>query len=137
MINQPQKSILIKTASKFSGHDILQRLFSQTNINYFLIIISIILGIYLNWEIINVLVFAFVIWLILYPLPSQVLAKVALALIILLPIMLIIKRGAAIDKYAVLVYAFLILAAISQFYEKTEKVAPSNKIQAKGTKNAQ
>jgi hypothetical protein len=80
----------------------------------FLIIIAILIGSYLDWEILNIAVFSLFIFYILRPFPSIIFVRLGfLSLIIGIPLMIIDKA----EDFMLLFYYFLGLTVISKIYE--------------------
>jgi len=101
----------------------LDQYLTKKYFDYAIIVFAILLGFYLKWDMENIFLFAFIIWLILNPVQSSVLAKVALVFLSFTPLLLIIKREAQAEKVAILAYYFLVLTVIFAIIEfKSEKL---------------
>ncbi|MEI6499100.1 MAG: hypothetical protein WCO23_04000 [bacterium] len=87
------------------------------NLDYAILIVALIVGVYLRWKLEDIAFVLFLIWHFLHPLTSQTLAKVALFFLSLTPIFLIIKRDASAEQFAVYAYYFLVLTVIMAIIE--------------------
>ena len=95
----------------------LNRYLTKKYFDYGLTLLSILLGFFLNWEIQNILVFSFVIWIILNPIASRILARIALYCLAFIPLLLLINRVDRAEQLAILAYYFLILTIITGMIE--------------------
>lgn len=117
---------LEKKISYFIENLGIKKYLKRRYFDYSLIAISIILGLYLDWEIINVIIFAFVIWQILFPLSRTTLASISLLLIVFLPVLFFFEKDDAAEKLAMLIFYILCLSmfmAIAEYlnYQKSLK----------------
>lgn len=108
---------LIKLIKIFLSHNELDQYITKKYFDYGLIAFSLLLGFYLKWDMQNVLVFSFVIWIILNPISSQLLAKWALISLLFVPLLLTMRRENRAEQFAVLAYYFLVLAVITAIIE--------------------
>lgn len=92
--------------------------FVKRNIDFVFIIVSVITGMFLDLEMINIAFFAFVIWLILNPWKSQDLARVALLFLVATPFSLVLKKAIYAEQFAIYAYYFLIFTIIKAIWEK-------------------
>lgn len=91
--------------------------------DYCLVVFSLLLGFYLRWDSGNIALFTFVIFIILNPISSQVLAKIALFFLFFMPMLLIIGRDTRAEQFATFAYIFLVLTAITALVEhKSERL---------------
>lgn len=90
----------------------LRRFFVQRHLDYFLVMLSMALGIYLNWEITNIAMIAFIVWIILNPLSSQIMIKISLFSIFIISVMLILQKTDLAETVAIIAYYFLVLTVI-------------------------
>lgn len=97
------------------------RYLTKKNLDYAILILILVTGIYLKWEIEDILFAIFLVWHFLHPFTSQTLAKVALFFLSLTPIFLIIKRDASAEQFAVYAYYLLILTVIMAIVEKKKE----------------
>lgn len=88
-----------------------------------IIIIAILMGVFLGWDVVEILIFGIFIFTILNPIPTRYLAVPALAFLILSPIFLILERELLAERFAIYCYYFLVMAVIMAVYEirKSEK----------------
>lgn len=93
----------------------------KTYFDYFLVIFSIFLGIFLNKGTLQIAFFAFVIWQILYPLPSRILAKILIFFLFLTPIVFVIGQDNRADELAVAAYYFMVFTLIMLIIETRNK----------------
>lgn len=87
----------------------VKKYLNRRYLDYFLLAFSLFLGLYLDWDITNILIFVFVIWQILYPLSRLTLSKISLVLIALLPVLFFLKEEDLTEKLAILVFCLLSL----------------------------
>lgn len=106
----------------------IRQYFNIKLINYLLVAFALVLGFHLNWDIMNVAIFAFAVWLILYPVQSQLLVKMALYLLLLTIALLVINKGATAEETIVLVYYFLFFSIIVTVIEYTNKNQKSKRL---------
>jgi hypothetical protein len=85
------------------------------------ILLAIILGIFLNWGNIEILIFAIFIGIIIKPVSSRYLAIPALFFLALTPFLLIADREERAEEFAIYAYYFLIMAVIMGVYEVTRE----------------
>ena len=81
------------------------------------ILIAIILGVFLDWGNIEIIIFAIFIGIILRPVSSRYLAIPALFFLALTPFLLIFDREERAEEFAIYAYYFLIMAVIMGMYE--------------------
>lgn len=91
----------------------------------FLTVLVAIIGVYFSWNIINILIFTFFIWVVLNPISSRLLAFPALFLLAISPFFLIFGQKIIAEQTANFAYYFLVLSVIMGIYEmqdgKTEE----------------
>ncbi|MEK9155687.1 MAG: hypothetical protein AAB360_00085 [Patescibacteria group bacterium] len=107
-----------------------QKIFSKRNIDLALLGFVFLLGAYLNWELTTIAAFVLVSWLILNPIRSELLLKVALALMALSPMLLIGNRSGRAEEVVNWAFLFLTLAALAAMVEmrnETPKLKKSRK----------
>ena len=97
--------------------------FSKRNIDIGITVIAIVLGIYLGWGNMEILIFGIFIWSILRSISSQHMAIPALFFLSITPFLLILERKEKAEEFAIYAYYFLVLAVIMGIYEirKDEK----------------
>ena len=90
-------------------------------LDFCIIIFSALLGLYLGWGILDILMFLFTVWVILNPVSSKFLARVTLLILLFIPILLAIHVYDRADQFTVLAYNFMVLTIIMMIIElKTE-----------------
>lgn len=95
----------------------LKLFLTERNINIGVTIIGIALGVYLNWEVVEVVIFGIFIWSILEYIPSRILAIPALVFLSATPFLLILERKDRAEEFAIYAYYFLAMAVIMGIYE--------------------
>jgi|GEM_PF-5648434 len=91
--------------------------FTTEYLSYFVIGCFGLLGLSLNWSVKELAVVLFLIWLCLFPLKSQILAKIAVACLVITPIMLILNNNNRAETFAEIAYLFLVLTVIMAIVE--------------------
>ncbi len=78
-------------------------------INYDVVLtaIALILGLYLNWPITYVGLLVFIVWMILRPIRNEILIKIALAVIVLIPISQAGKNSFLTESLGIIVFVLL------------------------------
>lgn len=94
-----------------------QKLPAKRYFDYGIIGISALLGLYLNWEMIYVVLFSLIIWQILHPLSRSALSAISLFLLVLVPLAFYLHRERDAQKLAVLAFGFLVLALLMAVIE--------------------
>jgi len=79
--------------------------------------IAMFLGLYLEWNKMEVLIFMIFIWIIINPVASRIIIFPALALILLTALLLIFDARLLAEDTAVYAYFFLAMAAMMGIYE--------------------
>lgn len=82
-----------------------------------LIAATIIMGIVLNWKIVEIVIFCILIWIILNPVSSRIPAVITLAILFFVPIMLLFGKIDLADRLSNYVYYFLIMTILMGLYE--------------------
>ena len=81
-----------------------------------------LLGIYFDWNIIEILIFLVFLWSIFRTIPSRYLAGVALCFLILVPIFLSLDRDERAEEFSIYAYYFFVMAVIRGIIEiRSEK----------------
>ena len=111
---------LIRPIRKFLQANKLDQYLTKKYIDYTLVVFSLFLGFYLRWNVSNVVLFSYTIWLILNPISSRFLARIALCLLFFVPLLLIIKSNQA-EQFAIFAFYFLILTVITTIIELKKK----------------
>lgn len=83
---------------------------------------GVVLGVFLDWTMIEIAIFMFFIWSIVGPIPSRFLAVPALFFLSFTPILLLLGREDRAEEFAVYAYYFLVMAVIQGIVEvRSEK----------------
>lgn len=82
---------------------------------------ALVIGMYLNWQINYVIIFTCVIWLILRPVRLELLVKINLLLIFLIPVSQASKKADLAQDLGVAVYVFLILIIFKCIFDLEKK----------------
>lgn len=86
------------------------------------VLVGILLGVFLGWNIVQVAIFGVFIWSILGPIPARLLAGPALFFLSLAPFLLLLKMEDQAEEYAIYAYYFLVMAVIRGIIEiRTDK----------------
>lgn len=112
---------IIVSLIKMTRHYNFKKYFTKKCINYGIVSFAILLGFYLKWGIDSVALFAFIIWIILCPITSPILARIALIFLLFTPLLLIIKRDSQAEKFAMFAYVFLVLTVVTAVMEQRSK----------------
>ena len=94
---------------EYSSSRKLVRGFAEKYIRIIVTAIALIIGVYLNFEITELVFFVYLIWIILTPTPSRNLAMIAILLLAMTPVFMIMKRDSWAETFAIYAYYFLIL----------------------------
>lgn len=94
--------------------------------NGILILMSMLLGLYNKWNKSDILILAFFVWVILYPLKSRVLAKLVIILLLLALVFLLLKMDTRFEQCAVLSFYLMTLTLIKSFIENHFKKMENN-----------
>lgn len=76
------------------------------------LVASVFLGVFLEWDIVEIAIFATLIWAIIGPISVRILAAVALFFLSIVPFLLVLDREDQSEQYAVYAYYFLVMAVI-------------------------
>ena len=110
-------------------------MFSRRNIDIGITVFAIILGIYLGWGNMEILIFGIFIWSILKPISSRYMAIPALFFLSITPFLLILERKEKAEEFAIYAYYFLVLAVIMGIYEiQKDKKELKNKTETRDKK---
>ncbi len=78
---------------------------------------SILLGVYFNWNVVEIAIFTVFIWSLIGPIPSRFLAVPALFFLVLTPVLLILEREDQAEEFSIYAYFFFIMAVIRGIIE--------------------
>lgn len=95
----------------------LNKYFTSRNVQYVIVAFALLIGIYLNWGIENIIFFCFFVWSILNSYPSSFYAKSSLVSIIFIPFLLLIKKESTAEHFAYFGYYLLLSAVIVAIVE--------------------
>ena len=82
-----------------------------------ILLVGIIFGTLLNWNVIEIVFFAVFIWSIVGPIASRWLAAPALFFLSFTPVLLLLDRETRAEEFAVYAYYFLVMAVIRGIIE--------------------
>lgn len=92
----------------------------KTIIEIALFAVSVSMGIYFQWEILNLIFFLVFLRLIIHPIPSRFPAGVAIAFLVVTALLLVFKMNDLAEKTAILAYYSMILIVVMAISEKNE-----------------
>ena len=118
-------------AENFIKRNKFEKYFTKKYLDYFLLALALLIGIYLDLGIKEIAAGLFALFLLLNPIKSELAAKAALFFLALTPIALIFGRDAKAEKLAIVAYGFLVLTVILAIWE-----LKANKPSRKNTKNS-
>lgn len=104
---------------KIEINEIIKKI-TKKHIDTFLVVVAVILGVYLGWENMEVIIFALFVWSILNPIPSRYFALGALLSLSLMILLLVLKKELRAEEFAIYAYYFLVLTTIMGIYELRE-----------------
>lgn len=85
--------------------------------DYIVLLLSLSMGVYLRWNIFEIVIFLIFIYIILYPVPSRQAVFPAVILLVITPFFLIFKKDSLAEQVAIYAYYFLIMAVVMGIYE--------------------
>jgi hypothetical protein len=95
---------------------------AQKRMNFMWLFLGLLLGIYLDWTTVEIIIFLIFLWSILGPIASRFLVVPALILFSLVPPLLYLKREERAEEFAIYGYYFLVMLIIQVIIEfKKEK----------------
>ena len=89
----------------------------RRKIDIAILIVGIVFGTFLDWDVIEVAIFAVFIWSIVGPIASRYLALPALFFLAFTPVLLLMGREERAEEFAIYAYYFLIMAVIRAILE--------------------
>ncbi len=95
----------------------LKLILTERNINIAFTIFGMAIGVYLNWEVVEVVIFGIFIWSVLEYIPSRILAVPALIFLAATPFLLVLERKDRAEEFAIYAYYFLAMTVIMGIYE--------------------
>ena len=103
----------------------LEKYFTKKYFDYFLFTVALVIVIYADWGIKEILMVIIALIVFLNPVKSEIYSKIALVLLVLTPITLAMGRDIKAEKLAMAVYGFLVLTIIISIIEyKKERQKP-------------
>jgi hypothetical protein len=103
---------VIKKIRKFLRNNQLDQYLIKKYFDYVIVAVSLLLGFYLQWATWDIIFFSFVIWIILNPVSSQFLVRMALCSLSLVFLLLILRRNDPAEQFVIFTFYFLVLATI-------------------------
>lgn len=114
---------IIKKIENFNFQD----LEVKRKVDLAFLLAAVLLGIYFNWGIPEIIIFAIFIGTIIYPVPSRYLAIPALFFLSVTPFLLVLDREKRAEEFAIYAYYFLVMAVIRGIVEvRQEKNEPKD-----------
>lgn len=114
-----------------------KKVLAKRNKDIFFMVLAAALGVYLGFNVMEVIILTIFIGIILNPVPSRYLAAPALGFLVLTPFFLVFNQKIIAEQSAIYAYYFLIMAVIMGIYEirkdrcesaNPEKLILNNKI---------
>jgi len=99
----------------------IEKYLNKQYFGYFIIGCFVLLGLFLNWSIKELAVVSFLVWLFLFPLRSQILAKISVICLVMTPLMLFSNYKQRAEAFAELAYLFLALTVVMSISEYLSK----------------
>ena len=112
---------LIKLIKGIVRDNNFNQYYTKKYLDYTLVVISLLLGFYLRWDLQNIVLFSFTIWIILNPISSKLLARIVLSFLVFTALLLIIHRVSQAEMFAIFAYYFLVLTTITAIIELRKK----------------
>jgi hypothetical protein len=110
---------MIKKLDNLIRQNNLEKYLTKKYFNYFIIGFFGLLGLYLNWDANMMVAGLALVWLLLFPLKSQVLAKLAILFLAMTLIMLTLNRNGRAEIFSELAFLLLIISVITAcFFER-------------------
>lgn len=94
-----------------------EKYLTKTHFNYLVIICFGLLGLFLNWSLKDTAATLALIWLFLFQLKSQVMAKIAALCLLMTPLMMFANNSSRAEIFSELGYLFLIFTVIRLIIE--------------------
>lgn len=107
----------------------LKKIGKQKKLDYYLIAMTIAIGFYLGWSAPKVALLTFVVWQILFPIPSKILANATLLALLIFPIMIITNINNHSEDMGILIFCLLITTLIMTIIDnvKLDRAASDTK----------
>lgn len=100
-----------------SGADSIENFVKSRKLDVGILLIGVLLGIFFNWNIVEIAIFLVFIWSIIGPIPSRYLAWPTLFFLSFTPILLSLGRKEQAEEYAIYAYYFMVMAVIRGIIE--------------------
>lgn len=95
----------------------LKEFFGDRKVALLYVFLGIIVGVYFDWNMIEILIFLIFLWSLLGPIPSRYLAGAAAFFLACTPILHLLKRPERAEEFSVYAYYFLVMAVIRAIVE--------------------
>src|SRR3990167_2654413 len=95
----------------------IEQLIRERGMDSGFLLAGIVLGVFLDWNIVEIAIFAIFLWSILGPIQSRYLAWPALFFLAFTPILLVVGREVRAEEFAIYAYYFLVMAVIRGIFE--------------------
>lgn len=101
---------------------VAKRFFHERKKDALFLIASVFLGVFLEWDIVEIAIFSLLVWSIIGPISMNILAAIALFFLSIVPFLLVLSREDQAEQYAVYAYYFLVMTVVRGIAElKTEE----------------
>ena len=102
---------------------VINKIFTKKNVNYLIMLLGIIMGVYFRWAIPDIVAYAIFLRLILVPFPSKYAGTPAFMLLVVTPILIMAGKKDWAEQTAVYAYYFMVMGVLLAIYEfrKEEK----------------
>ena len=97
--------------------EVAKRFFRERKKDAFFLIASVFLGVFLEWDIVEIAIFSLLVWSIIGPISMRILAAIALFFLSIVPFLLVLDREDQAEQYAVYAYYFLVMTVIRGLIE--------------------
>ena len=94
-----------------------EKMIKENKINVAFLMTAIVLGIFLDWSNMEIIIFTIFIGSILHPVSNKYFAVPALFFLSVTPFLLILNREVRAEEFAIYTYYFLVMAVIMGIYE--------------------
>jgi len=97
--------------------NIIKRYILKKKVDFSFLVVVAVMGIYFQWDFLDILALGLFIWIILNPVKSRYLAYGALGLLSLIPVFLVFNQEKLAEHIAIYAYYFLIFMVMMAVYE--------------------
>jgi len=108
----------------------LDKIITKRSIDLIILFFAVIISVYLNWSLKDIVFFMVIVWLILNPVSSQLAAKFGLLSLIFSSLFIWFGRNERSDSFAIMGYGLITLSFVMAVYElrcKSPAVASDGK----------